>query len=213
VQVSEGGAVVLSILRQDDSEVLTVFEGLRARLEQFLAERTVSPDPRARAAALQAALIEAKISLGSMRDGLTVTERELTVERKQLEDAERRGQLAAQVPDPETVAVAERFAAKHRERVGVLERKLAVQWDELALAEREIGEMTEAFRAAKLGTTAGPSPSQQSAWRDIEAAGGTRPETDGDDALLRHRLDRASIEAAAEAQLAHLKKKLGKDKQ
>jgi hypothetical protein len=211
VQVYQGGAVVLSILRQDHSEVLTVFEGLRARLEQFLAERTVSSDPRARAAALQAALIEAKISLRSMRDGIAVTERELTVERKQLEDAERRGQLAAQVPDPETVAVAERFTAKHRERVGVLVRKLAVQREELALAEREIAEMTEAFRSAKLGTTTGPSGSQQAAWRDLEAAGGTRPETDTDDTLLRHRMDRASIEAAAEAQLAHLKRKLGKE--
>jgi hypothetical protein len=172
MQVGESRTGLFSVLRQDRPEILSVFEGLRGR---------------ARAAALQAAVIEAKVAVGHLRDGIAATERELALEQKHWGDAERRGELARQIPDPETVAIAERFAAKHRERATVLERKLSVQKDELVLAERELAEMTEALK----------SPTG---------------EPDADDPALKIRMDRAGYEAAAEAQLAHLKRKLGKDK-
>ena len=86
-----------------------------------------------------------------MQSALVSTERELAIERRQLADAERRGRLAADVPDSETVALAERYAARHRGRVGVLERKLVVQRDELVLAEREVAEMMAEYRAARPG--------------------------------------------------------------
>ena len=107
-----------------------------------------------------------------MREALAATERELAVERKQLEDAERRGRLAAAVPDPETVAIAERYAARHRERVAVLERKIVVQRDELVLAERELAEMSAKRQRATAGQ---PSESVAAAWRDLESAGATPP--------------------------------------
>jgi hypothetical protein len=209
VPVEQSGTGLHRVLRQDRPEILTVFEGLRARLDQLLSEHTPPPDARARAASLQAALIEAKVAVGVMQDALTATSRELAAERKQLEDAERRGQLAAAVPDPETVEVANRFAAKHRERAAVLERKLAVQQDELALAQRELDEMAAQFRATRYGGAG--SANSDGAWRDLQSAGGQRPETDPEDVLLKHRMDRAAHEAAADAQLAHLKKKLGKE--
>lgn len=187
-----------------------MFEGLRARIEQFLAQHTAPGDRRATAQQLHQAVIEAKMAVSQMRDALAATERELALERKQLEDAERRGKLAAGIADQETTALAERFAVKHRERVQVLQRKLAVQQDELAIAEREVGEMTAELRSAKQGLGAADQ-SSSAAWRDIESAGGSRPGTDLNDELLRSNLDRAAHEAAAEAQLAHLKKKLGKD--
>ena len=187
-----------------------MFEGLRARIEQFLASHTAPGDSRATAQQLHQAVIEAKMAVSQMRDSLVATERELALEQKQLEDAERRGKLAAGIQDQETVALAERFATRHRERVEVLVRKLAVQKDELMIAEREVSEMTAELRSAKQGLgNAGASSS--AAWRDIEGAGGNRPGTDVNDELLRSNLDRAAHEAAAEAQLAHLKKKLGKD--
>ena len=189
-----------------------MFEGLRSRIEQFLAAHTAPADARANAAMLQQAVIEAKVSLGQMREGLTATERELAQEQKQLDAAERRGRLAAEIPDQETVDLAARYAAKHRDRVQVLQRKLAVQRDELALAEREVAEMTAQLRAAKLGLSSSAA-SAGAAWRDIESAGGVRPETDLGGDLLRSNLDRAAHEAAAEEQLAHLKRKLGKDPQ
>ena len=50
----------------------------------------------------------------------------------------------------------------------------------------------------------------ETAWREIEAAGGVRPETDVGDELLRSQLDHAAREAEAEARLDALKKKMGK---
>jgi hypothetical protein len=180
-----------------------VLDGLKARLEQLLRDGARS-DPRAYAAGLRDALLEGKLGVGTMRDALAATERELAAERKQLEDAERRGRLAAAVPDPETVAVAERYAVRHRERVAVLERKILVQRDELVLAERELAEMSvEAQRA----TAGQPSESISAAWRDLESAGAVRPD---EDARTQADADRQRRESAIEAQLAYLKKKLGK---
>lgn len=189
-----------------------MFEGLRARIEQFLVQHTAAGDPRASAAQLHQAVVEAKVAVSQMKDGLTATERELVMERKQLEDAERRGKLAAGIPDLETVALAERYAARHRERLQVLERKVVVQRDELMLAEREVAEMTAQLRSAKQGV-GNADTSSAAAWRDLESAGGSRPGTDLNDDLLGSRIDRAAHEAAADAQLAHLKRKLGKDPQ
>jgi hypothetical protein len=185
-----------------------VFDGLKARLDQLFAEAAARPDARGRAGALREALIEAKVGLGRMREALAASERELVAERAQLGTAERRGRLAAEVPDPETVAVAERYAAKHRERIAVLEKKVTVQREELALAEREVAEMSSEFRAAGAGAA---SPGLEAAWRDIESAGGARPDTDLDGELLKAQAERRLHEAAVEAQLAHLKRKLGRE--
>ena len=161
---------------------------------------------------LQQAVIEAKVSLSQMKDGIAATERELSHERKQLEDAERRGRMATEISDQETVDLATRYTARHRERALILERKLVVQREELVLAERDVAEWTAQLRAAKQGLASGAA-SAGAAWRDLESAGGTRPETDMSGDLLKSNLDRAAHEAAAEEQLAHLKRKLNKDQQ
>lgn len=186
-----------------------MFEGLRSRIEQFLAEHTAPADARASAAMLQQAVIEARVSLSQMKDGLAATERELAQERKQLEDAERRGRMATEIADQETADLAARYTNRHRERALILERKLVVQREELVLAERDVAEWTAQLRAAKQGLATGTA-SVGAAWRDVESAGGTRPETDLAGDLLKSNLDRAAHEAAAEEQLAHLKRKLGK---
>lgn len=180
-----------------------MLESLKARLDQLLRDGARS-DPRAYVAGLREAILEARVGIGTMRDALAATGGELAAERRQLADAERRGRLAAAVPDPETVAVAERFAARHRERADVLERKLGVQRDELVLAEREVADMTaEAQRAA----AGGPSESIAAAWRELGAAGAARPD---DAERSQGDADRQRRESAIEAQLAYLKKKLGR---
>ncbi len=182
-----------------------MFESLKARLERLLHSHG-APDPRPRAAALREALLEAKVGVSTMRSALAATERELIRERQQLADAERRGRLASELPDSETVSVAERFAARHRERVGVLERKLIVQREELLLAEREVADMLNEYRAARPGLS---SESIEAAWRDLEAAGGERPGLGLDDEQPGPDSDQ-KLKQAVEAQLAYLKKKLGK---
>ena len=185
-----------------------MFESVRARLERFLRDHTRA-DPRARAAALREALLEAKAGVGTMRDALGATERELAAEREHLTAAERRGRLAAELPDQETVALAQRYTLRHRERVAVLERKLMVQRDELALAEREVAEMLAEYRAAYPGKL---GESVAAAWRDLEAAGAQRPGLGLDDDGAPTQTDQRLKEQAVEAQLAFLKKKFGKQR-
>jgi hypothetical protein len=185
-----------------------LFEGLKARLDRLFREHT-SADPRAYAAGLREALLEAKLGLAAMRDALAASERELADERQHLANAERRGRLAADVPDADTVAIAERFAARHRERVQVLERKIAVQREELALAERELSEMAVEYRTAAGGPRG--SESVEAAWRDLESAGAARPSSDED--RFAAEADQRRKDRAVEEQLAFLKKKLGKDRQ
>ncbi|HET7470154.1 MAG TPA: hypothetical protein VFJ81_10785 [Gemmatimonadales bacterium] len=180
-----------------------MLDGLKARLDQLLRDGSRS-DPRAYAAGLKEAVLEARLGVRAMQDALAATETELAAERQQLEDAERRGKLAAMVPDPETVRIAERYAVRHRERAVILERKLAVQREELALAQRELADMTS---EAKRATANHPSETISAAWRDLESAGATRPDEQD---RMQAEADRQRRESAVEAQLAYLKRKLGK---
>lgn len=181
-----------------------VFDGLKARLDKLLRDHT-SSDPRGYAAALREALVEAKVGLTAMQEALTASGTELESERKMLEDAERRGRLAAALPDTETVALAQRYAERHRTRVEVLIRKIAVQQDELVIARREIDDMSAQYRTAAGGRS---SDSVEAAWRDLESAGATRPNSDD---RLQHEVDQQRLQDAIEAQLAYLKKKMGRD--
>lgn len=160
---------------------------------------------------MREAVVAAKVAVQEMRAALTRLDVELEAERQRLGDAERRGRLAAEIQDRETVAVAERFAAKHRDRVAVLERKAAAQRDELALAERELGEMQAQLKAAERDRPAAEAArSTERAWQDVQAAGGVRPEVDLEDEALKADQERQAREAAADQQLADLKKKMKK---
>jgi len=152
---------------------------------------------------MREAVAAARASLTRMQEQLRSTESELDQERRQLADAERRGRLAAEIGDQETVAVAERFSAKHAERVAVLERKLAVQQDEVVMVERELTDMTEQLKQAE-----GTRVAQDATERVARAKGGLSAVDD--DELAKLHLDRAAREAAAEEQLEALKKKMGK---
>ena len=71
--------------------------------------------------------------------------------------------------------------------------------------------MTVEYRRLRQGGEEGPTPQQSAAWRDLEAAGGVRPETDLEGELLKSDLNRQQMDAAVAAQLEQLKKKLGKE--
>ena len=159
---------------------------------------------------MREAVVDAKVAVAEIQEAVARTERELVAQRQQLADAERRGRLAGEIQDQETVAVAERFAAKYRERLGVLEHKLVAQREELALAQRELDDMRTQLKAADQASGTG---STEQAWRDLEEAGGTRPGggTELSDELLKSDMDRASREAAAQRQLEELKKKMRKE--
>ncbi|HYF38573.1 MAG TPA: hypothetical protein VD930_02710 [Gemmatimonadales bacterium] len=184
-----------------------MFESLKARLERLLHPHTAR-DPRARAAALREAVLEAKVAVSTMRSALATTERELAAERRQLTDAERRRRLAEEVPDPETVTVAQRFIARHQERIEILERKLVVQRDELVLAEREAADILNEYRTAHPNAA---FDSIDAAWRDLQAAGAERPDLGLDPDPTAPSDHDEKLRQAVDAQLAYLKRKLGKE--
>src|SRR5438128_4652823 len=163
---------------------------------------------------MREAVVEAKLAVGETREAVARTERDLTQERQRLADAERRGRLASEIQDRETVEVAQRFAAKHRGRAEVLAKKLAALKDELALYERELADMqAQLGRAERDRPLTEAERSAERAWRDLQEAGGVRPGegTDLRDELLKSDLDRTAREAAADQQLRELKKKMKRD--
>jgi hypothetical protein len=188
-----------------------VFKRLREAVEAALAAATPPADLHDLAARMREALIEARAGLGRMRDGLERTSRELSLLQQEIATADRRRALAAEIADGETVAVAERYLAKQREHAAVLERKVALQREELALAERDVAEMTgqlEEVTKRRAGLEAERSSS--AAWAGLGGAGVDRPEVDPEQEALKAKLDRAAREAAADAKLEELKKRMGK---
>ena len=188
-----------------------MFERLRAALEAALASATPPPDLREIAGQMQEAVIQAKAGVLAMREALEASERELGHERQEIETAARRRDLAAGIQDAETVAVAERFLARHQERYAVLDRKVAAQREELALAERDLAEMrTQLDEVTKRRVVKESGRSRDAAWASLGEAGIDRPELDLEQEHLRAQMDRASRDAAADQALEALKKKLGK---
>ena len=167
---------------------------LRARLDRLL---SALPDRRSQAAGLHDALVELKVAAGQNRDALAAAQRELAGERQHLEDAERRGRLAGEIGDAETGRIAEQFAGKHRERVSLLERKVAVIQDELAYIDREQESLTAELHNVRQGVGSSPRVSFE-------------PESDRELEALRQKAEREAKDQAVQQQLDLLKKKLGK---
>lgn len=174
------------------------FDDIKAHLDRLFAYRPTG-STREQAAGLREALVEFKVALDQLREALGRTERELAQARRDLADYERRGRLAADIGDAETAQVAEEFTTRTRERVDLLERKVIVQRDEVAIAERELEATRLRFQRASHGLPLDPPGS----------AGATAPETDTlhDDPNL----DRRAREQVVDAQLEALKRKLGRE--
>jgi hypothetical protein len=182
---------------------MPLFDGLKHSIDDLLGGRIAPGDRGAQVRAMKQGLVQARLATEDLQQGVAQTKARLAAEQQELATVRRRRELAAAVPDPETVAIADRFAAQHAERVAVLERKLAAQEDEVALAERELAELTAQLKAAAAGVGDGPAPRAPS---DAELGL-------GDDAALRQELDglrRANVDAAAEARLAELKRRMGR---
>jgi hypothetical protein len=177
-----------------------MFERLRQSLRDAMNRASSVEEGRAVLAMMREALVEAKVGVSQVRSALEATHAQLARERTELETVQRRGRLAAQINDAETVSIAAQFERRHAERVAVLERKLAAQEAELALAEREVEEMATQFRAMAAGAEA-------AATEPVTPPTGTSP---GDDDALRREVERAARDAEAERRLAELKRRMGR---
>ncbi len=145
---------------------------------------------------LREALLEFKVGIGQLQEGLRRTEAELARARDEVTVYTRRGVMAADIGDEETRVVAEEFLAKSRERVDLLERKVVVQRDELFLAERDYAVTRERFQSARLGVNP-PADRGEGSLDDDSMAPSDQ-----------FQLDQRAREAAVDAQLEMLKQKL-----
>lgn len=182
-----------------------MFEEIRESLRDILAGRVAPEDRRAMMHAMKETLVRAKMGVEDLRQGLSSTRVRLGTEKKELETVQRRKQLAVNINDAETVAIAERYEKQLVEKVDVLERKLAVQEAELMIVEQEVASMMAELKAANAGVGSVPPASSASA-DPLADEPDPQAEIDG---LARARR-RSATDADAEARLAELKRRMGK---
>jgi hypothetical protein len=194
-----------------------MFEQLRASFRAMLDAARSPDDRRAVLADMKNSVVRARMGIDDLKQGVELARRRLEEGRAELETIRRRRAMAADIGDQETVSVADRFEALQAERVAVLERKVEAQEAELALVEREVAEMTTDLRRAMDGVPL-RDPGQPSP-RAAEAAAAAQVEDLLDpNAPLREEIDalgrqqtRVTREADADARLAALKRRLGKE--
>jgi hypothetical protein len=179
-----------------------MFENLRRSLRDLLDAQPGAGDAPS-LAQMRETLVQARVGLAEMRQGLEETRVALSAKERELETVRRRKVQATAIGDAETVRVAERYEQELMSRIEVMARKLAVQGDEVALGEREVGEMTAELRNAIGGAPPVPGVAAD-------------PLADADSAALdelssleRSRA-RAARDAHADERLAELKRRMGK---
>lgn len=193
-----------------------MFDDVRQAFRDLLHGTPPSGDARRSIVAqMRETLVQARMGLDDLRKGVEETELRLKRERTELDTVRRRKQLAQNINDAETVALAERFEKQHSERIALLERKLETQQAELAMVEREVGEMNAEFKLAAAG--ANPGVSAGSTTPTDPTAAAAADEATGDSAGLRDEIDglararrRADAESTADEKLAALKRRMGK---
>ena len=145
----------------------------------------------------------ARVARDDVRTAHALSIQKLESARTELSTILRRGDLARQIDDAETVAVAERFAESQRNTIAIFERKVAVQHEELVLTERTVSEMESELRSV---TGIGPTPPDGSA---ADATSGASSGATAGPADYRG-LDDAARAQSADARLAELKRRMGR---
>ena len=192
-----------------------MFDDVRQAFRDLLRGTPPSGDARRSIVAqMRETLVQARMGLDDLRKGIEETRARLQRARSELETVRRRKQLAQGINDAQTVAIAERYEKQHAERAGLLERKLETQEAELAMVEREVGEMNAEFKLAAAGANPGVSAGSATGG---PSAGGSEDDVATDKAGLRDEIDglararrRADAESTADEKLAALKRRMGK---
>lgn len=184
-----------------------MFDDIRHAFQELLNGNVAPEARRAMLHEMRQTLIQARVALDGLRDGVKATEGRLAREKAELDTVVRRKALAEGIGDAETVTIASRFEAQHRERVGVLERKLDASLGELAMVEREVEEMTAQLKAAQAGVGSGLRTGVVD--ETLDPLGMADAALDRDLRHLDRQQRRAANEAEADARLAELKKKMG----
>lgn len=184
-----------------------MFENLRQSLNDLMARATKPEERRDVLARMKDSLVHAKLGVEDLRGGLAKTRQRLEEERREIETVRRRKALAEGIQDQETVELAARYEALHAERTAMLERKLEAQESEVALAERELEEMTAELRRHAIGAV--PPASTAGAMRDPLAEETGEAAREELDAMARER-KKAMRDDDAARRLEELKRRMGK---
>ena len=99
--------------------------------------------------AMRREMVEARATVPVLEEAAASARAALERERRALADCERRSGLAERIGDAETVRVAGEFAAKHRDRIAVLEEKVRAAEAERDLRRREVAEMSRRYKDAE----------------------------------------------------------------
>src|SRR6185295_14414797 len=129
-----------------------VFDGFRRSFDELLTRATRPEERRIVASRMKDTLVQARLGLDDLRAGLDKARERLTAEERELETIRRRKQLAEGINDHETVEIAAKYEQMHVERVDVLRQRVSAQEAELALAERDVAEMSAELKAVLSGT-------------------------------------------------------------
>lgn len=190
-----------------------VFDGFRRSFDDLLARATKPEERHLVASRMKETLVQARLGLDDLRGGLETARKRLAAEETELETVRRRKHLAEGINDAETVNIAAKYEQMHAERVEVLRQKVSAQEAELALAERDVEQMTTELRGVLSGTDPRASSRIDAARAEAEAEAAAS----AGDASLKSELDslgraraQADREADAARRLDELKRRMGK---
>lgn len=191
------------------------FEAFRRSFDDLLSRATRPEERRAVASRMKETLVQARLGLEDLREGLAKAHQRLANEERELATVRRRKQLAEGISDRETAELAAKYEEMHSQRADVLRRKVEAQESEVALAEKEVAGMSAELKTVLAGGPIGAErgvagtsvpPSDADLGLDDTAGASIRSEID---ALGRER-ERADREADAARRLDELKRKMGK---
>lgn len=175
---------------------------------------------------------DAKVRIRELEDQITRADAEAAREKGEASTARRRGKLAADIDDAETVQLAQQYAVRHEERRRILEQKSAALRQELVIRQKEVEEMLAKVKEAQakrdtLAATSGRSGARESlgAADDLFSELDRMAEAIGDeDARAKAAEDFADLDLDADpdlppppspvdfdARLEELKRRMGKD--
>ena len=185
-----------------------MFDDIRHAFRELLHGNVPPEGRRELIAVMKDTLVQAKLALDDLREGVDITRKRVAQETMELETIRRRKGLAQNVNDAETVTIAERFEQQQAERLSVLQQKLAAQEGELALVERDVAEMKDQLKAALAGVGSGMRSGTVDAAADPLDEGNAALEQQLND--LRRAERRANADASADAARAELQKRMGR---
>lgn len=110
---------------------------------------------------------DAQASVHELEGQIAKAQESIEREKNEVSTARRRGKLASDIGDTETAEIAEEYAAKHEERLRLLEQKATALQGELDFQRKEVDGMMTKLKEAKvkrdaLGATAGRTGARDS---------------------------------------------------